>query len=132
MHPAVPISGLVKSAGLDRPTTMDLIGFGETGATSRRKPACGSGAEGPNGHNQRTWKEAKWQAGSFDPGMEVAERRQLLRASERPLRATGSVCTQLLIVKLKIKNYEKNSSFCSYADLCGWFYGSTVKGCSEV
>jgi hypothetical protein len=34
MHPAVPISGLVKSAGVDRPTTMDLVGFGETGAVS--------------------------------------------------------------------------------------------------
>ena len=34
MHPMVPISGLVKSAGLDHPTTMDLVGFGETGATS--------------------------------------------------------------------------------------------------
>src|ERR1019366_1630928 len=50
----------------------------------------GSGAEGPNGHNQRTWKEAKQQAGNFDPGMEVAERRQPLRASKKPLRATGS------------------------------------------
>ena len=34
MHAAVPISGLVKSAGIDHPTTMDLVGFGETGATS--------------------------------------------------------------------------------------------------
>jgi hypothetical protein len=33
-HPIVPIIGLVKSAGLDRPTTMELIGFGDTGATS--------------------------------------------------------------------------------------------------
>jgi len=34
MHPAVPISGLVKSVGIDHPSTMELIGFGETGATS--------------------------------------------------------------------------------------------------
>jgi len=34
MHPTVPISGLVKSAGIDHPTTMDLVGFGETGASS--------------------------------------------------------------------------------------------------
>jgi hypothetical protein len=34
MHPSVPISGLVKSSGIDHPTTMDLVGFGETGATS--------------------------------------------------------------------------------------------------
>jgi hypothetical protein len=34
MHSMVPISGLVKSAGIDHPTTMDLVGFGETGATS--------------------------------------------------------------------------------------------------
>jgi len=34
MHPLVPISGLVKSAGIDHPTSMELVGFGETGATS--------------------------------------------------------------------------------------------------
>ena len=34
MHAIVPISGLVKSAGIDHPTTMELVGFGETGATS--------------------------------------------------------------------------------------------------
>ena len=34
MHVTVPINGLVKSAGIDHPTTMDLVGFGETGATS--------------------------------------------------------------------------------------------------
>jgi hypothetical protein len=34
MHAIVPISGLVKSVGIDRPTTMELVGFGETGATS--------------------------------------------------------------------------------------------------
>jgi hypothetical protein len=34
MHSIVPISGLVKSAGIDRPTSMELVGFGETGATS--------------------------------------------------------------------------------------------------
>lgn len=34
MHPVVPISGLVKSTGLDRPTSMELVGFGETGGTS--------------------------------------------------------------------------------------------------
>jgi hypothetical protein len=34
MHPMVPISGLVKSAGIDHPTSMELVGFGETGATS--------------------------------------------------------------------------------------------------
>jgi len=34
MHSIVPISGLVKSSGIDRPTTMELVGYGETGATS--------------------------------------------------------------------------------------------------
>jgi hypothetical protein len=34
MHPVVPISGLVKSVGIDRATSMELVGFGETGATS--------------------------------------------------------------------------------------------------
>ncbi len=34
MHPWVPINSLVKSAGIDRPSTMELVGFGETGATS--------------------------------------------------------------------------------------------------
>jgi len=33
-HPAVPLSGLVKSQGIDRPTSMELVGFGLTGATS--------------------------------------------------------------------------------------------------
>ena len=32
-------------------------------------------------------RTAKEQAGNFDPGMEAAERRQPLRASEKPLRA---------------------------------------------
>ena len=34
MHPMVPINSLVKSVGIDRPSTMELIGFGESGATS--------------------------------------------------------------------------------------------------
>ena len=34
MHPAVPISGLVKSVGISRPTSMELVGFGDSGATS--------------------------------------------------------------------------------------------------
>jgi hypothetical protein len=34
MHPSVPISGLVKSVGISQPTTMELVGFGESGATS--------------------------------------------------------------------------------------------------
>jgi hypothetical protein len=33
-HPAVPISGLVRSQGIDHPTTMELVAFGDTGATS--------------------------------------------------------------------------------------------------
>ena len=33
-HAAVPISGLVKSQGIDKPMTMDLVGFGDTGAVS--------------------------------------------------------------------------------------------------
>ncbi len=33
MHPAVPISGLVKSVGIDHPTSMELVGFGDSGAT---------------------------------------------------------------------------------------------------
>lgn len=34
MHPAVPISGLVKSAGLAQPFVVELVGFGDSGATS--------------------------------------------------------------------------------------------------
>jgi hypothetical protein len=34
MHPTVPISGLVKSAGINRATSVELIGFGEAGATT--------------------------------------------------------------------------------------------------
>lgn len=34
MHPTVPISGLVKSVGISQPTTMELVGFGDSGATS--------------------------------------------------------------------------------------------------
>jgi hypothetical protein len=33
-HPAVPISGMVKAVGIDKPTTMDLVDFGLTGATA--------------------------------------------------------------------------------------------------
>ena len=33
-HPAVPISGLVRSQGIDHPNTMELVAFGESGATS--------------------------------------------------------------------------------------------------
>jgi hypothetical protein len=34
MHPAVPINSLVKSVGINRPITMELIGMGEIGAVS--------------------------------------------------------------------------------------------------
>jgi len=34
MHPLVPLSGLVRSLGIDRPTSMELVGFGDVGATS--------------------------------------------------------------------------------------------------
>ena len=33
-HPAVPISGLVRSQGIDHPYTMELVAFGDGGATS--------------------------------------------------------------------------------------------------
>lgn len=33
-HPAVPVSGLVRSQGLDHPFTMELVAFGSTGATA--------------------------------------------------------------------------------------------------
>jgi hypothetical protein len=33
-HPAVPLSGLVRSQGLDRPFTMNLVAFGTSGATA--------------------------------------------------------------------------------------------------
>ena len=33
-HAAVPLSGLVKSQGIDKPTTMELVDFGLTGAAS--------------------------------------------------------------------------------------------------
>jgi hypothetical protein len=32
-HPAVPVSGVVRSQGLDHPFTMELVAFGMTGAT---------------------------------------------------------------------------------------------------
>ena len=34
-HPAVPISGLVKSQGVDKPSTMELVAYGLNGATSQ-------------------------------------------------------------------------------------------------
>ncbi len=34
MHPLVPINSLVMSVGLDRPSTMELVGFGDEGASS--------------------------------------------------------------------------------------------------
>lgn len=33
-HPAVPISGLVRSQGIDRPVAAELVGYGDSGATS--------------------------------------------------------------------------------------------------
>jgi hypothetical protein len=33
-HPAVPINGLVRSVGVDKPTSIELVAFGMTGATS--------------------------------------------------------------------------------------------------
>jgi hypothetical protein len=33
-HASVPINGLVKSVGIDHPNTMELVAFGESGATS--------------------------------------------------------------------------------------------------
>ncbi len=33
-HPAVPLSGLVRSQGIDHPFTMELVAFGMTGATA--------------------------------------------------------------------------------------------------
>jgi ABC-type taurine transport system substrate-binding protein len=33
-HPSVPINGLVRSVGVDKPTTMELVAFGNEGATS--------------------------------------------------------------------------------------------------
>jgi len=33
-HPAVPISGLVRSEGIDRPVAAELVGYGDSGATS--------------------------------------------------------------------------------------------------
>ena len=33
-HPAVPLSGTVKSVGIDKPYTMELVAFGTTGAMS--------------------------------------------------------------------------------------------------
>ncbi len=33
-HPAVPLSGVVRSQGVDHPFTMDLVAFGTTGATA--------------------------------------------------------------------------------------------------
>ena len=33
-HAAVPLSGLVKSQGIDKPTSMELVDFGLTGAVT--------------------------------------------------------------------------------------------------
>ena len=33
-HPAVPLSGLVRSQGIDRPFTMELVAFGSSGAVA--------------------------------------------------------------------------------------------------
>jgi hypothetical protein len=33
-HPAVPLSGMVRSEGIDRPSTMELVAFGLSGAVS--------------------------------------------------------------------------------------------------
>jgi hypothetical protein len=33
-HPAVPLSGMVRSEGIDKPSTMELVAFGATGAVS--------------------------------------------------------------------------------------------------
>lgn len=33
-HPEVPLSGMVRSVGIDKPTTMELVAFGPGGATS--------------------------------------------------------------------------------------------------
>ena len=33
-HPAVPLSGIVRSQGIDRPFTMELVAFGMSGATA--------------------------------------------------------------------------------------------------
>ena len=33
-HPGVPINGLVKSVGIDNPNTIELVAFGDSGATS--------------------------------------------------------------------------------------------------
>jgi hypothetical protein len=33
-HPSVPLSGMVKSKGVDKPTTMELVAFGLSGAVS--------------------------------------------------------------------------------------------------
>jgi hypothetical protein len=37
-HAAVPLSGLVKSQGLDHPTTLELVAFGTTGGTTSEIP----------------------------------------------------------------------------------------------
>jgi len=50
----------------------------------------GRGAEGGPGE-EASWRDAKQQAGTIDPGMEATERWQPLRARKRPLRATGSI-----------------------------------------
>jgi len=33
-HPSVPLSGTVRSLGVDKPYTMELVAFGTSGATS--------------------------------------------------------------------------------------------------
>jgi hypothetical protein len=33
-HPAVPLSGMVRSEGIDKPSSMELVAFGQSGAVS--------------------------------------------------------------------------------------------------
>ena len=64
----------------------ELRAPGVEAAVTGANRECGSRAEG-GPDTETTREDAKEQAGSFDPGMEAAERRQPLRASEKPFRA---------------------------------------------
>ena len=83
------------------PEAKKLPALGQTGE--------GRGAKGGPGE-EASWRVAKWQAGTFDPGMEASERGQPLRARERPLRVTGSVIERSCGVPGSIDPGEEKST----------------------
>ena len=70
-----------------RPGSGRVTGSRRRSSRHRSKPGKVVVEPGADRTRKRPARIAKEQAGSIDPGMEAAERRQPLRASEKPLRA---------------------------------------------